>query len=95
MYRMQVYDGKTTGMHWQRQKVAAEHMRERLREASPDSSARVDLMAITAGGTAAASSLETLDATTLTKIRGDRMEVAVAYRHRPRHHLQRYRSRTT
>ena len=23
MYRMQVYDGQTTGMHWQRQKVAA------------------------------------------------------------------------
>ncbi len=78
MYRMQVYDGKTTGMHWQRQKVAAEHMRERLREASPDSAARVDLMALTAGGTTAASSLETLNATTLTKIRGDRMEVAVA-----------------
>ena len=34
MYRMQVYDGQTTGMHWQRQKVAAEHMRDRLREAS-------------------------------------------------------------
>jgi 4-hydroxy-3-polyprenylbenzoate decarboxylase len=78
MYRMQVYDGKTTGMHWQRQKVAAEHMREHLREASPDSPARVDLMALTAGGTAAASSLDTLNATTLTKIRGDRMEVAVA-----------------
>jgi 4-hydroxy-3-polyprenylbenzoate decarboxylase len=78
MYRMQVYDGKTTGMHWQRQKVAAEHMRERLREASPNSAARVDLMALTAGGTTAASSLETLNATTLTKIRGDRMEVAVA-----------------
>ena len=31
MYRMQVYDGQTTGMHWQRQKVAAEHLRERLR----------------------------------------------------------------
>src|ERR1700733_11620375 len=78
MYRMQVYDGKTTGMHWQRQKVAAEHMRERLREASPNSAARVDLMALTAGGTTAASSLDTLNATTLTKIRGDRMEVAVA-----------------
>ena len=25
MYRMQVYDGQTTGMHWQRQKNAAEH----------------------------------------------------------------------
>ena len=78
MYRMQVYDRNTTGMHWQRQKVAAEHMRERLREASPDSAARVDLMALTAGGTAAAASLETLNAKTLTKIRGDRMEVAVA-----------------
>ena len=31
MYRMQVYDGQTTGMHWQRQKVAAEHLREHLR----------------------------------------------------------------
>ena len=25
MYRMQVYDERTTGMHWQRQKIAAEH----------------------------------------------------------------------
>jgi 4-hydroxy-3-polyprenylbenzoate decarboxylase len=31
MYRMQVYDDRTTGMHWQRQKVAAEHYRESLR----------------------------------------------------------------
>src|SRR6202021_3855019 len=45
MYRMQVYDAKTTGMHWQRQKVAAEHMRDRLREASPASAPRVALMA--------------------------------------------------
>jgi 4-hydroxy-3-polyprenylbenzoate decarboxylase len=37
MYRMQVYDGQTTGMHWQRQKNAAEH---------------VHAMAETAGGTA-------------------------------------------
>ena len=34
MYRMQVYDGQTTGMHWQRQKVAAEHYREALRDGS-------------------------------------------------------------
>jgi 4-hydroxy-3-polyprenylbenzoate decarboxylase len=33
MYRMQVYDERTTGMHWQRQKVAAEHYREALRRA--------------------------------------------------------------
>jgi 4-hydroxy-3-polyprenylbenzoate decarboxylase len=78
MYRMQVYDGKTTGMHWQRQKVAAEHMRDRLRASTSDSAARVDLMAITAGGTTAANSLDTLNRSTLTKIRGDRMEVAVA-----------------
>ncbi len=61
MYRMQVYDGQTTGMHWQRQKVAAEHYRERLRqsaEANADAaansqaaaSARVARMAETAGG---------------------------------------------
>jgi 4-hydroxy-3-polyprenylbenzoate decarboxylase len=31
-YRMQVYDGKTAGMHWQRQKVGAEHYREALRQ---------------------------------------------------------------
>ena len=78
MYRMQVYDGKTTGMHWQRQKVAAEHMRDRLREAAGDSTSNVNLMALTAGGTAAASSLESVSASTVTKIRGDRMEVAVA-----------------
>jgi len=78
MYRMQVYDGQTTGMHWQRQKVAAEQMRDRLRSASPDAASAVDLMALTAGGTASAASLSTLSATTLTKIRGDRMEVAVA-----------------
>ena len=78
MYRMQVYDGKTTGMHWQRQKVAAEHLRERLRETSVDTSGAVNLMALTAGGTAAAASLETIPAVTLSRIREERMEVAVA-----------------
>jgi 4-hydroxy-3-polyprenylbenzoate decarboxylase len=34
MYRMQIYDERTTGMHWQRQKVAAEHFRDRLRAAN-------------------------------------------------------------
>ena len=34
MYRMQIYDERTTGMHWQRQKVAAEHYRDHLRMAS-------------------------------------------------------------
>ena len=32
MYRMQVFDGQTAGMHWQRQKVGAEHYREMLRK---------------------------------------------------------------
>src|SRR5258708_30821892 len=31
MYRMQVFDGRTAGMHWQRQKIGAEHYREMLR----------------------------------------------------------------
>ncbi|HTF65306.1 MAG TPA: UbiD family decarboxylase domain-containing protein, partial [Edaphobacter sp.] len=78
MYRMQVYDSRTTGMHWQRQKVAAEHMRERLRAASGDVATGVDLMALTAGGTTMASSLETISQVTLGKIRSERMEVAVA-----------------
>ncbi|MCU1253303.1 MAG: menaquinone biosynthesis decarboxylase, family [Edaphobacter sp.] len=90
MYRMQVYDAKTTGMHWQRQKVAAEHMRDRLRQATNPgapgldtwdgaaAAARVDLMALTAGGTTAATSLDTLTTSTVTRIREDRMEVAVA-----------------
>jgi 4-hydroxy-3-polyprenylbenzoate decarboxylase len=78
MYRMQVYDRNTTGMHWQRQKVAAEHMRDRLRATAPDRTGNVDLMALTAGGTTAASSVETLPTTTVTRIREDRMEVAVA-----------------
>ncbi len=34
MYRMQIYDERTTGMHWQRQKVAAEHYRDHLRSAA-------------------------------------------------------------
>src|SRR5690349_18981694 len=32
MYRIQVYNATTAGMHWQRQKVAAEHYREMLRQ---------------------------------------------------------------
>jgi 4-hydroxy-3-polyprenylbenzoate decarboxylase len=67
MYRMQVYDGQTTGMHWQRQKNAAEHLREKLRSTAPDASARVQAMAETAGGTIAMSNLV-----------GDKLEVAVA-----------------
>ncbi len=59
MYRMQVYDGQTTGMHWQRQKVAAEHYREAMRNAAAAGAegdgtvsakaARVAMMAESAG----------------------------------------------
>ena len=34
MYRMQVFEERTAGMHWQRQKVGAEHYREMLRAAA-------------------------------------------------------------
>ncbi|MGI4828778.1 MAG: UbiD family decarboxylase [Janthinobacterium lividum] len=78
MYRMQVYDGKTTGMHWQRQKVAAEHMRDRLRAAAQDAAGAVDVMALTAGGTVAPSEVSSVPQTVMTKVRGERMEVAVA-----------------
>jgi len=82
MYRMQIYDGRTTGMHWQRQKVAAEHARERMRAAVSEAGtpgrgrperaelarAAVDIMARSSGGSVLAE--------------GDRpsgkMEVAVA-----------------
>jgi 4-hydroxy-3-polyprenylbenzoate decarboxylase len=65
MYRLQVYDAKTTGAHWQRQKVAAEHYRQALRNAGSTAKtgapllpsfgrsgndAAVDLMARTSGG---------------------------------------------
>ena len=57
MYRMQVYDERTTGMHWQRQKVAAEHYREALRgsrvfaeRSAASKSASVDIMARSSGG---------------------------------------------
>lgn len=78
MYRMQVYDERTTGMHWQRQKNAAEHLRDRLRATATTDAERVKLMAMTAGGTTAAEDSTSLNGVTLSKIRGERMEVAVA-----------------
>ena len=58
MYRMQIYDERTAGLHWQRQKIGAEHYREALRNASGQSQANhgatlraaVDIMARTSGG---------------------------------------------
>jgi len=57
MYRMQIYDERTAGMHWQRQKVAAEHYRDHLRQSFPNDGgtgaparAAVDIMARSSGG---------------------------------------------
>ena len=87
MYRMQVYDGKTTGMHWQRQKVAAEHYREAMRAAATftgdeagTQSARVAAMAESAGGAVAIPDgpIGGLPQVTFGKLKGSRLEVAVA-----------------
>ncbi|HLX84756.1 MAG TPA: UbiD family decarboxylase [Terriglobales bacterium] len=48
MYRVQIYDERTAGMHWQRQKVAAEHYRDHLRAAA--TAGAVDIMAKSSGG---------------------------------------------
>ncbi|MGO8756968.1 MAG: UbiD family decarboxylase [Terracidiphilus sp.] len=88
MYRMQVYDGQTTGMHWQRQKVAAEHYREALRNAAASGAdptlsaegARVAMMAESAGGAVAIPDgpLAGTPQISLGKLKGSRLEVAVA-----------------
>ncbi|HEY1265077.1 MAG TPA: UbiD family decarboxylase, partial [Terriglobales bacterium] len=53
-YRLQVFDDQTLGAHWQRQKVAAEHYREKLRRGSSDP---VDIMARSSGGSVLAHDL--------------------------------------
>jgi len=68
MYRMQVYDERTTGMHWQRQKNAAEHQRERMRVAVEGKAAAVDIMARSSGGSILADGVRP----------SGKMEVAVA-----------------
>ncbi len=86
MYRMQVYDGQTTGMHWQRQKVAAEHYREALRGAAAANAiadpkaARVAAMAESSGGThsVADGSIGGLPQVQFGNLKGSRMEVAVS-----------------
>jgi 4-hydroxy-3-polyprenylbenzoate decarboxylase len=87
MYRMQVFDGQTTGMHWQRQKVAAEHYRNALRAAAADAgvatmsaeSARVAVMAESAGGaTKIADGPSGMPKIALGKVNASRLEVAVA-----------------
>ena len=59
MYRMQVYDATSTGMHWQRHKVGAEHYRNAMRAGAGSStvdrqpSTAVHVMAETSGGSRA------------------------------------------
>jgi len=86
MYRMQVYDGQTTGMHWQRQKVAAEHYRQLLRSAAASASefdartAGVAAMAESSGGavTIPDGPVGGLPQVALGNLKGSRLEVAVA-----------------
>ena len=86
MYRMQVFDGQTTGMHWQRQKVAAEHYRNAMRELASLGStgsaatASVAMMAESAGGTVAIPDgpIGGLPQVALGKQKNGRLEVAVA-----------------
>jgi len=85
MYRMQVYDGQTTGMHWQRQKVAAEHYREALRIAAGRASenpraAGVAIMAESAGGAVTIPDGPSAGSSqiALANLKGSRLEVAVA-----------------
>jgi 4-hydroxy-3-polyprenylbenzoate decarboxylase len=86
MYRMQVYDGQTTGMHWQRQKVAAEHYRNAMRDAAAtnatdsEASARVAAMAESAGGAVSIPDgpIGGLPQVALGNLKGSRLEVAVA-----------------
>ena len=84
MYRMQVYDGQTTGMHWQRQKVAAEHYRNALRAAAQSVgnpvTAAVSMMAESAGGavTIPDGPIGGLPQVVLSKEKNSRLEVAVA-----------------
>ncbi len=86
MYRMQVFDGQTTGMHWQRQKVAAEHYREALRAAAAGAAeadpltARVAAMAESAGGAVSIPDgpIGGLPQVAMGNLKGSRLEVAVA-----------------
>jgi len=86
MYRMQIYDERTTGMHWQRQKVAAEHYRDHIRNAQ---SARNEgtpgappFASFAKGGNAAAVDIMARSSGGAMLAEGDRpsgkMEVAVA-----------------
>ncbi|HEX9119687.1 MAG TPA: UbiD family decarboxylase [Terriglobales bacterium] len=85
MYRMQVYDERTAGMHWQRQKVGAEHYREAMRRAAASGSAVASRQSPAAGEGARATSSVDIMARTSGGARvpdggqpKGKMEVAVA-----------------
>ncbi|HZD30376.1 MAG TPA: UbiD family decarboxylase [Candidatus Angelobacter sp.] len=72
-YRLHVYDERTTGMHWQRQKQGAEHYREQMRRKAAENAAQplvtaLELMAQSGGGSRVAEGKQV----------SGRMEVAVA-----------------
>ncbi len=84
MYRMQIYDERTTGMHWQRQKVAAEHYRDHLRQAAAEDRVGTGDLARPAGQSPAAAAVDIMARSSggAMQAAGDRptgkMEVAVA-----------------
>ena len=84
MYRLQVYDERTAGMHWQRQKVAAEHYRDHLRAAVAEGRVGVGALARPAVRSAAATAVDIMARSSggAKLAPGDRpsgrMEVAVA-----------------
>ena len=86
MYRMQVYDGQSAGMHWQRQKIGAEHYREMLRRGVARAGTPVPPTSELSGrpGAVARSSVEIMARTSGGSVLPEgelpsgRMEVAVA-----------------
>ena len=73
VYRMQIYDSTSAGMHWQRQKHGAEHYREQMRKAAAAGEAHpvtaaLDMMARSSGGSRVAEGKQV----------AGRMDVAVA-----------------
>jgi 4-hydroxy-3-polyprenylbenzoate decarboxylase len=85
MYRMQIYDGRTTGMHWQRQKVAAEHYRDAIRNAAVSSNhSGTDAFVRPAGRSPAAAAVDIMARSSGGAMLADgdrpsgKMEVAVA-----------------
>ncbi len=84
MYRLQVYDGQTTGAHWQRQKVAAEHYRQALRNAANAETKKTEGAPLlpSVGGSGDNAAINLMARTSGGQILSDnpsgRMEVAVA-----------------